>query len=426
MATLRQRLHRKNATGTYDVIHLETESGLVLRSDGTTVEQAITDLTPTVGESVPKTLKCGALYVNSADSSFYLGNAADMPVKLITVMNVEDYIPEGGGSSEPTVPPDLPDKSNLVLGNSFTWGLFKWLVVHVDEDAQECYLALHPDSRTDGSRQSKFSEIAIYFQTWMSLYITEGQQAAMKYISAGSAPGRIFAPTEEMVTSTFDYYRASTSNRTFGADWWTSTSGGSSATFVSSSGEIFAANTTDHKNFRAHCCIDMSLYDSGDSGGGSEVNPELPDKDSLTIGNTVMFADREWVVSHKTADSCYLTLSDSPGKCTWNMLQNACTNFADQLNEDQKACLKSITADSTSGKVFVATYKQMNGGFSYFNSNSHRSINEVYWTSTEFIVSGVSAYYVDRQGYLSHSGDYFVSSSLGFRPSVCIDLTLYV
>lgn len=56
MATLRQRLHRKNATGTYDVIHLETESGLVLRSDGTTVEQAITDLTPTVGESVPKTL----------------------------------------------------------------------------------------------------------------------------------------------------------------------------------------------------------------------------------------------------------------------------------------------------------------------------------------------------------------------------------
>lgn len=56
LATLRQRLHRKNATGTYDVIHLETESSLVLRSDGTTVEQAITDLTPTVGESVPKTL----------------------------------------------------------------------------------------------------------------------------------------------------------------------------------------------------------------------------------------------------------------------------------------------------------------------------------------------------------------------------------
>lgn len=70
MATLRQRLHRKNATGTYDVIHLETESGLVLRSDGTTVEQAITDLTPTVGESVPKTLILGPLYTRYACYAF--------------------------------------------------------------------------------------------------------------------------------------------------------------------------------------------------------------------------------------------------------------------------------------------------------------------------------------------------------------------
>ena len=71
MATLRQRLHRKNASGTYDVIHLETESGLVLRSDGTTVEQAITDLTPTVGESVPKTLILGPLYTRYACYAFF-------------------------------------------------------------------------------------------------------------------------------------------------------------------------------------------------------------------------------------------------------------------------------------------------------------------------------------------------------------------
>lgn len=36
MATLKQRLHRKNASGTYDVVHLETSADLVLMTDGKT------------------------------------------------------------------------------------------------------------------------------------------------------------------------------------------------------------------------------------------------------------------------------------------------------------------------------------------------------------------------------------------------------
>lgn len=345
-----------------------------------------------------------------------------MPIKMVTALNIESYVKEyagsGGGGDEPTVPPDLPDKSNLFLGNTFTWGTLPWVVVHVDESAQECYLAVgdipkHADNL-------EFSKLNAQNNAIATVYLTEGQRAALKYIVAGTTSGRFFSPTEEQVTSTFDYYRTSKSNRIWGENrWWTSTA----TKYVDTSGN-FVQSIGEGASNRPHCCIDMSLYDKQE-GGGSELNPELPDKDSLTIGNTVTFADQEWIVSHKTADSCYLTLSDSPGKCTWNMLQNACTNFADQLTEDQKACLKTVTAGNTSGKVFVATYEQMDGGFSYFNSNSHRSINEVYWTSTEFILSSVSAYYVDRQGYISHSGDYFVSNSLGFRPSVCIDLSLY-
>ena len=41
MATLKQRLHKKNSSGSYDIIHLETSAGLVLMSDGTTVEAAV-------------------------------------------------------------------------------------------------------------------------------------------------------------------------------------------------------------------------------------------------------------------------------------------------------------------------------------------------------------------------------------------------
>ena len=41
MATLKQRLHRKNASGTYDIIHLETSADLVMMSTGENVETAM-------------------------------------------------------------------------------------------------------------------------------------------------------------------------------------------------------------------------------------------------------------------------------------------------------------------------------------------------------------------------------------------------
>jgi len=41
MATLKQRLYKKNTSGGYDTIHLETSASAVLMSNGTTVEAAI-------------------------------------------------------------------------------------------------------------------------------------------------------------------------------------------------------------------------------------------------------------------------------------------------------------------------------------------------------------------------------------------------
>lgn len=153
-------------------------------------------------------------------------------------------------------------------------------------------------------------------------------------------------------------------------------------------------------------------------GGGS--NPNWPDKSQLTLGNNISWAGHDWIVSHVTSTAAYLTLSGLSGEYTWYNLQRACNTFANQLTEDQRACLKSITAGNTSGKVFVATRDQMDGGFSYFNSNSRRSVGSIYWTSTES-ASG-SAWYVRSGGSFD---PYEKSISFGFRPSVCVDLTLY-
>lgn len=42
MATLKHRIRRKNSNGSYDVVHYETESGLVVRPNNETVEAALT------------------------------------------------------------------------------------------------------------------------------------------------------------------------------------------------------------------------------------------------------------------------------------------------------------------------------------------------------------------------------------------------
>ena len=169
--------------------------------------------------------------------------------------------------------------------------------------------------------------------------------------------------------------------------------------------------------------LNIGDYETGGGGDEHPTNPEWPALKDLTIGNNITWANQEWIVSHKTADTCYLTLKGLSGNSTWRNLQSACTNFATKFTEAQKACLKSVTAGNTSGKVFVATRDQMDGSFSYFNSKSRRSLGNKYWTSTEFYID--DAWYVDADGSFNNSFN-GQSWSFGFRPSVCIDLTLYV
>lgn len=74
MATLKQRLHKKNSSGTYDVVHLETSSEVVKRPDGTTVEASLVELKTSVSEG--KALVAAAVtdkgVTTAADATFAL------------------------------------------------------------------------------------------------------------------------------------------------------------------------------------------------------------------------------------------------------------------------------------------------------------------------------------------------------------------
>lgn len=163
-----------------------------------------------------------------------------------------------------------------------------------------------------------------------------------------------------------------------------------------------------------------SLYKNGFSGTGSKP----PAKEDLVVGNIVVMSNFEWIVAHVTDTEAYLTLNGTSGKSTWLNLQSTCTTWSNEhIAENLKASMKVITAGNTKGYVFVATRDQMNGGFSYFNSNNRRKLNSEYWTSTESVSYEAWSVYSDGSFGDSHGNGQATSS--GFRPSVCIDLTKY-
>ena len=110
MATLKQRLHRKNATG-YDVIHFETESSLVLRPSGRTVEQDLEDYLPKVqdDDTVPDTLKSGQIVTNN--NRPYVGVNSAVEGVILESDNPLTYEDDGTGTDVP--PYDGADAATL-------------------------------------------------------------------------------------------------------------------------------------------------------------------------------------------------------------------------------------------------------------------------------------------------------------------------
>lgn len=76
MATLKQRLHRKNASGTFDAVHLETSSDLVLRPSGSTVEQDLATFQTDIN-SLKTSVSSGKAAIASAVTDKGVQTAAD-------------------------------------------------------------------------------------------------------------------------------------------------------------------------------------------------------------------------------------------------------------------------------------------------------------------------------------------------------------
>lgn len=357
-----------------------------------------------------------------------MGNSAGSPIQLITSLNIADFVESGGESTDPEYPMD--DPSSLTLGGNLSFAGMNWIVSHITSNR----VFLTAASVSQKCIMFELGDLCMDL-LWS---MTKAQRAALVEYTSGITSGKVWVASKRLMNGGLSYFN-SNSRRSMGEDrdYWASSlmhnisndwvSGDAIVTTydydfdparVEDSGVLSWEYIDNSLYFRPSICIDIS----------NMPKPfELPDRSQLTLGNTITWAGKQWiVVSNPSSSVCYLTLASLDGTSTYNDLNTKCSNWAStNLNNKQLAALRSTIAGITSGKVFVATADQMNGGFAYFNSADRRRSTSEYWTSTSTrMIFYEEQQYVDANGNVTTSGS-SADHSRGFRPSVAIDMSLY-
>ena len=158
-------------------------------------------------------------------------------------------------------------------------------------------------------------------------------------------------------------------------------------------------------------------------GGGSITDPPAAPVSIPNVGGTLSWAGKTWIVVHKVTGIAFLGLNTVEGIVKFSIgninnylgstLYDKALDYAVQLK--LYAC--DYVLDYMGGKVFVASYEQLSGDFSYFTDNSKRSLGAKYWTSSAFSDNWV--WNVNNDGSFT-SNYYYPTGTLGFRPFVAL------
>lgn len=150
-----------------------------------------------------------------------------------------------------------------------------------------------------------------------------------------------------------------------------------------------------------------------------------------TVGSVITFKSKNWIVTHKSGSNIYVsdyviestTKFGSHNTYAGSTLENVAAVFQSDLGltTTEQLLIPNTIVNGVTAKVFVASYEQMNGGWSYFNSNARRICNykgtaQWYWTSSP--VSSTGIWVVNDDG--SFSTYYDPGNPGAFRPSICL------
>ena len=392
MATLRQRLNRKNAAGGYDAVYLETSSDLVLRPDGTTVEFALANVKTEVNNIV----QAGVAPTSHAAEHATGGKDPITPASIGAA--AAEHSHTGFAAS---------DHTHNYAGAGTPGGAATTAVKLQTKRTLKVNLASTTAVEFDGSSN-----------------VTPGVSGILPAANGGTGNGN--GTVAKLSTArTIKVNLGSTAAASFD---------GSANVTPGISGVLPVANGGTGAS-----SLD-SLKSAIGIGSPTVTAPTYP-ASVPAVGNTMSWAGKTWRVVHKLSGVAILALErwekdvkfaqDSVNYTNGYIgshIFNECTTFANSLK--LFACDYLISFGGL--PCFVPGADQVAGDFTYFATQSNRIFRDssgnakVWWTCTPSENSGSYsyAYYVNTDGTI-HGGNYYsnnVTTSCGFRPCVAIRL----
>lgn len=265
MAIQRERLNRKNAGGSYDTIHLETQADLVLMTGDPSknVEQVLGETVSIARGGTGATTAAAGLYALANDlplmSSDDLAeddcicfvDVASSTAKKVTLKTLG----ASGGGAEP------PVEIDWVTGNTIHFGGYDWIIIDVQSDEVWCMA-----TKTYGSYA--YDDLPTACNNFLQTIPTEDQKFLLPK-AEGNTTGKIWVISYDLLTIL--PYTQDRSNLGCDYSWLLSDiasrgSGGTYVYCVERDGEIIStwpSFTTG--GFRPFIAINRTLYESSAS-----------------------------------------------------------------------------------------------------------------------------------------------------------------
>ena len=163
---------------------------------------------------------------------------------------------------------------------------------------------------------------------------------------------------------------------------------------------------------------------------------------SATVGNTITIGSKQYIIAHTDSSNVYVvlryleetTVFDSGDSTDYvgSDIANKCSSWytSNVPSAWRSYATNSVSTEGVTAACFIPTYDQVNGGWSYFNSDSRRVFTDSsgsaksWWTASYYSYTDATIWTVYPDGSFAHTLPYI--TTVGFRPALALKRSLFI